>query len=698
MKLKATKNAWCERIAPKLASNFIELGYGLQVEGMAAEMFFNRSFEPFYPYRLINKLWYDLFEDENDLTSRCEDDWRAFDWYHSSYEHNAWFAFPGVAGHQRIDDDSTFVIEASPTADVRIKIVPEGCHGEHAMRVTNGSDGDGGLAQDGKYCFADTGYSFRGRLHFVEGEGTVRVAVYREGTVTDPVAVTALGEVGCDYTEVTARFTVPAEGRYTFVLLIPPHTAVLCDDFSLTPDDSVGKWKKQAVEAAAYVAPHVVRWPGGCFSSFYNWRDGVGAYRPPMKSYFWGGMQYNDIGTDELASFAEAIGSESMVCLNVHHPFKRFYEYVAPDHLDHDPNDGSLTWPQGAPHGRDLPHFADKEQGAKEAAAWVEYCNGDEHTEGGRARIANGRKKPYNVKYWEIDNEIHRWFAPAEYAETCVLYARTMKAVDPEVKIGMVSYCYEFSDLVDMLEIAGGDIDFFADRGFDEGKLERKLNLIDTYNKAHGTHIKYCNTEWLPLDGADVYNMAPRKDDKRTKCYLFSKWGYALDAASNLMMWQRHGDIIDFINFNNFANTHAQSAIETAKEGSFVTAAGEMLRMFATTRASRPLVCETEDGVYHPERNDDLQLQLSLTEEGDALVLGLLNRSAHEETLCLDLAAYNVADRGEGTVLTAPDSLSMNTLTRRDIRKMSAEVTVKDGRVEMTVEPLSYGEYIIPIK
>ena len=81
-------------ISKKLASNFIELGYGLQTDGMASEMFFNRSFEPFYPYRMINKLWFDLLDDENDLSSRCETDWRKFDWCHSGYEHNAWFAFP----------------------------------------------------------------------------------------------------------------------------------------------------------------------------------------------------------------------------------------------------------------------------------------------------------------------------------------------------------------------------------------------------------------------------------------------------------------------------------------------------------------------------------------------------------------------------------------------------------------------------
>ena len=150
MKLKATRNYHSTPISPKLASNFIELGYGLQVEGMAAEMFFNRSFEPFYPYRVINKLWYDLYENENDLSSRYETDWRVFDWCHSAYEHNAWFAFPGVAGYQEIRDDSTFVINDSTSAHVHIELIKDDHHGACAMKVENRGDIDGGLAQDGE--------------------------------------------------------------------------------------------------------------------------------------------------------------------------------------------------------------------------------------------------------------------------------------------------------------------------------------------------------------------------------------------------------------------------------------------------------------------------------------------------------------------------------------------------------------------
>ena len=692
MELHATKFPHSTPISKKLASNFIELGYGLQVEGMAAEMFFNRSFEPFYPYRLINKLWFDLLEDENDLSSRCETDWRVFDWYHSSYEHNAWFAFPGVAGYQEIRDDSTFVIEDSPTADIHISLVPDNQHGTHAMRVINNSDGTGGLAQDGKYCFPGVKYRFSGLVKKLSGSGSLYAALFREGTTEDPVCICDLGEEGEAYTKLSAELSVDTEGRYTFVLLTPPHSVHVCDDFSLLPNDAVCGFKKSAVEAGRAVSPKVIRWPGGCFASFYDWRSGVGKNRVPSYSYFWGGFQYNDIGTDELASYAEAVGGESMICVNMHHPFKRYYDYVPPELLDGDPNDKTL---KASLHGRDLVQFSDLEEGAREAAAWVEYCNGDLSTEGGRLRAANGREKPYNVRYWEMDNECHRWFRAEEYAEACALYSKTMKAVDPEIKIGMISYCYGNEVLKKMLSIAGEHIDFLADRGFEEGDLQAKLSILRDYNQTHGTAIRYCNTEWLPLNGADVYNMVPRSETKTNKCFMFSKWSYALDAAATLMMWQRYGQSIDFINFNNLANTHAQSVIETPKEGAFVAAAGMMMRRFALTQAYRTLVIRD----YHPKRKDPIQVQLSEDESGRSLVLNVLNRTEDGGALELDLSEFGVQDGEYDGLILAGDSLvSMNRLNDQQIKESPVSVTVRRGRIDMNVRRLSFSEYVIPHK
>ena len=690
MKLTVTQKPTAPSpVSPRLASNFIELGYGWQVECMQAEMFFNRSFEPFYPYREINKLWYDLHENVDDPSTPFETDWRVFDWCHSGYEHNAWFAFPGTAGYQPIKDDSTFVIGYSPTADVTIGYTDNACHGASAMMVENRSEAPGGLAQDGKYCRKGIVYTFKGKIRMMDGRGGLTAALYCEATTQDPVCAVPLGEADTGWTPVTASLTVPEDGRYTFALLLEPHTACVCDDFSLTPSDACGAWKKTAVEAGAYVAPGVIRWPGGCFASFYNWRDGVGPVRPPMKSYFWGGYQYNDIGTDELASYAETVGATSMVCVNVFHPFKRFFDYVPPESLDGDPNDPHL---HAACHGRDLPHFTDPEKGAAEAAAWVEYVNGDETTEGGRARTANGRRKPYNIRYWEMDNEIHRWFRPEEYARTVVLYSKAMKKVDPTIKIGIVSYCFGLKELRKMLDIAHEDVDFLADRGCTEDEVTAKINILREVNDKYGTDLHYCNTEWLPLNGADVYNMVPRSELRHNKCFMFSKWTYALDAASTLMMWQRMGDVVDFVNFNNLANTHAQSAIETPKEGAYPTAAGMMLHCFAHTEAYRPLVIKD----YHASRMDAVQVQVSLDKTGSALILNVLNRTETEDTLELDLTAFSVPDGiCPGTLLSAPGLMSMNTLGDRPIAESGTSVSVDNGVIRMKVQALSFGEYRI---
>ena len=157
---------------------------------------------------------------------------------------------------------------------------------------------------------------------------------------------------------------------------------------------------------------------------------------------------------------------------------------------------------------------------------------------------------------------------------------------------------------------------------------------------------------------------------------------------------QRYGQSIDFINFNNLANTHAQSVIETPKEGAFVAAAGMMLHRFAFTEAYQTL--QIED--YHPTREDNVQVQLSVNEAGSALVLNVLNRTEEEDVLELDLSVFDVADgQAEGVLLSADSLLSMNRLHDQQITELEDSITVANKIVKTTVPKLSYGEYIIPL-
>ena len=56
-------------VSALLYSHFIELGYGIQVEPMWGELLFNRSFEPYDPYRDINVCWFNLFVNFSNLAN-----------------------------------------------------------------------------------------------------------------------------------------------------------------------------------------------------------------------------------------------------------------------------------------------------------------------------------------------------------------------------------------------------------------------------------------------------------------------------------------------------------------------------------------------------------------------------------------------------------------------------------------------------
>ena len=78
---------------------------------------------------------------------------------------------------------------------------------------------------------------------------------------------------------------------------------------------------------------------------------------------------------------------------------------------------------------------------AEEAARWVEYCNGDaEETEMGARRAENGHPEPYDVRYWEVGNEIYgswqvTWTTPGGNADRYRRFHDAITAVDDDVEV-----------------------------------------------------------------------------------------------------------------------------------------------------------------------------------------------------------------------------------------------------------------------
>ena len=163
--------------------------------------------------------------------------------------------------------------------------------------------------------------------------------------------------------------------------------------------DSNG-YRKDVRQAVKDLDVTLLRWPGGNFSSNYNWKDGIGPrdQRPARLEMAWGTVESNRFGTHEFLNYTEALGIEPYICANL----------------------GTGTW--------------------TDAQQWVEYCNTPDGTAMTKLRQQNGRKDPWKVKYWGLGNEMdgpwqmgHR--TAEDYGKFALEAAKLMKWTDPNVQL-----------------------------------------------------------------------------------------------------------------------------------------------------------------------------------------------------------------------------------------------------------------------
>lgn len=623
--------------SPLIFGNFIESGFGRQVPGLWAEKLFNPSFENVPP--LKDHVW-------GWLGRQPGDDLTREDWWHSGYEENAWYVPPGNPlasyGHRRHWDFH---------------------HGLQAAFLVNPStDLPASLAQDGIFlCEGETllfkGYMRTGELSATGGPVTAAtVGLYREGNLSRPIAERLIHGVASDWREFSADLRpVGFKGRATFAVSIPPGSDIVLDGFSLMPSDCVHGWRRDAVEALTRVRPAIIRFPGGCFASFYRWRDGIGprSERMPRESEYWGGLEDNAVGTAEFCVLCRLVGAQPFLCVNV------------------------MT---GTP---------------EEAADWVAYCNAPTSHPLGALRAAHGFAEPFGVNYWELDNEAYRKYGPIAYAHRCVEFANAMKAADTNIRLVMVGY-WRFRDFLPaMLDIAGRHVDLVADRGLDEGYLRGVLHDIRQYNRTTGRHLRLCNTEWLAPDGdapgiPDALNRSPGEPEMTLQNRQI-RWRYAMSAARQLLTFQRLGGDFEFANFNNLANTWGQNVIECSKSAVWLSAAGRVFELLSRSPGAWPLRARSDDA-------PGVVAQAAWNRERTALVVDVLNCRTTPEEVEIDLGALGLRPAGaELSALNAPSLAAHNSEAAPDtIRR---EVRCLDWRGEsafrLAVNPLSVNHVVL---
>ena len=165
---------------------------------------------------------------------------------------------------------------------------------------------------------------------------------------------------------------------------------------------ALGGFRPDIFQAVKDLHPTCLRWPGGGYAAQYDWRWGIGPQEARRRWDHWQWLDYdqNCFGTDEFIRFCREIGSEPVIVVSV--GFER---------------------PESE-YGEILQNAVD----------WLRYCNEPATGKWGAVRAANGHPEPYNVKYWEIDNEM--WEMGIERYEKCVRdFSAALREVDPSIKI-----------------------------------------------------------------------------------------------------------------------------------------------------------------------------------------------------------------------------------------------------------------------
>ena len=276
------------------------------------------------------------------------------------------------------------------------------------------------------------------------------------------------------------------------------------------------------------------------------------------------------------------------------------------------------------------------------AAAWVEYCNGSEHSLNGRKRARNGHPKPYGVTYWELDNEVWRRFSAAQYAAECRRYAAAMRAVDPKIKLMAVSYFWkDDGELETLVKGAAPAIDYLAVRTVDRNEMAKFEALADKYSTPQHK-LLIASTEWRNKWRKDAWTPSVL-DGSQRKAEM--AWGYAFECARTLQEFQRRSGHVRFAMFPTLSNLYGEDLMQIGKSRIDFTPNGEIFGLMSDMRGV-PLSVAGAAG--------KLDVNALVDEPGKRLVCALVHGGNAPLPARLDLRQWpKVASSGKLVTLAA---------------------------------------------
>ena len=418
-----------------------------------------------------------------------------------------------------------------------------------------------------------------------------------------------------------------------------------------------------------------VRWPGGCFADEYHWRDGVGprAQRPVTLNPNWGGVtESNQFGTHEFFDFVEQIGSEAFVSVNV---------------------------ATGSP---------------QEAASWLEYMTATQPTNLVRERTANGRERPYNIRFLGLGNET--WgcggaMTAAHYVEEMKSYARFARNFNPaqtgpnamrRIAVGPDGQSTEYTEAVMAAwqskvwswDIEGLSLHFYTVGGWPPhynsvqfGEREYAALVADTLtlDRLINTHVQIMDRHdpakrvGLFVDEWGVW-LAPLPETNPGFLAQQNTIRDAVIAALNLNIFARHADRVRGANIAQMVNV-LQAMVLTDGPRMVLTPTYHVFHMYVPFQNATFLPLELNAGTFTQGEVTLPRLDAIAARDADgALWLAVTNldpqRSAQVD---VDVDGMHVAS-ASGQVLTAPRVDTHNTFDAPEtVRPRETSVQARDG-------------------
>jgi alpha-N-arabinofuranosidase len=376
-----------------------------------------------------------------------------------------------------------------------------------------------------------------------DGKGTTRREFIKTVGAVACLAGRALADEGCPAIVIdpAPRFAL---SPYLYMQFMEPLGAT--DGSVAAAWDSLrDRWRPDVIDVTKELAPTLMRW-GGCFSSYYRWKEGVGprAERKPMLNLLWGGVETNQVGTGEFVDFCRQVGAEPLLAVNFE-------------------SDGRRQW-QHSPKG-DI-----RSAGPEEAAEWVRYCNAPDCAR----RRQHGRAEPYHVPFWQIGNETsydRNGFDCETATRRTVDFAQAMRKEDPTIQLigwGDSGWAKR------MMEIAGEHLQYLAFhhmfnpdgnasdsplRGVEYRKdpartWEHLMNAAQVHEARIRRMREQASGYDIPLAMTECHFALPG----RNRCEVLSTWAAGVANARLLNVHERHGDRLKIATLADFCGTRWQ--------------------------------------------------------------------------------------------------------------------------------------------